>query len=160
MRTLFRSFIAAIAVLLSLTAWLAALRIASLPAFAQAANVLFELLTGIATNSIPITISTATTTQLIPPPAGTGPSGAPLSIRVTSVDIIAAGAGNIQFIAGTGATCGTGTVNVTGNYNLQAGQGLAKGGFGPVWVLPPGLGLCAVTSAAVAMPGSLAYRLY
>jgi len=110
--------------------------------------------------SIPITISTATTTQLVAPP--TPPSTAPpQAIYVTAVDVIAAGIGNIQFIAGTGATCGTGTVNITGNYSLTAQVGFTKGtGNGVVWVVPPGLGLCAVTSAAVGMAGSMAYAIF
>jgi hypothetical protein len=104
--------------------------------------------------SVPIVISTATTTLLV-----TGASGK--SIYVTGVDVIAAGTGNIQFISGTGATCGTGTANVTGNYNLIAQAGLAKGaGNGALWVLAQGASLCAVTSAAVGMAGSLSYALY
>lgn len=104
--------------------------------------------------SVPINISTATTTLLV-----AGRAGA--SLYVTAVDVVAAGTGNIQFIAGTGATCGTGTVNVTGNYNLTAQTGFSKGtGYGAVWALPLGFSLCAVTSAAVGMPGSLAYALF
>lgn len=104
--------------------------------------------------SVAITISTATTTRLI-----TGVTGQ--SIYVTAVDVIAAGTGNIQFIAGTGATCGTGTVNISGNYNLTAQVGLAKGtGVGALWVVPSGSSLCAVTSAAVGMPGSLSYAQF
>ncbi len=106
------------------------------------------------TASIAITISTATTTKLITE-SGTK------SIYVTAVDIIAAGTGNIQFIGGTGATCGTGTVNITGNYVLTTGVGFTKGtGNGVVWVVPPGLALCAVSSAAVGLPGSLAYAQF
>lgn len=106
------------------------------------------------TASIPITISTATTTLLV-----TGLSGK--SIYVTAVDIIAAGTGNIQFISGTGATCGTGTANVTGNYSLTAQVGFTKAtGNGVVWVIPQGASLCAVTSGSVGMPGSLSYAIF
>lgn len=104
--------------------------------------------------SIPITISTATTTLLV-----TGVSGK--SIYVTAVDVIAAGTGNIQFISGTGSTCGTGTVNITGNYSLIAQVGFTKAaGNGVVWVVGQGLSLCAITSAAVGMPGSLSYAIF
>lgn len=104
--------------------------------------------------SVAVTISTATTTKLIT-------ENGTQSIYITAVDIIAAGTGNIQFIGGTGATCGTGTVNITGNYQLTAQVGFTKGnGAGVVWVVPPGLALCAVTSAAVAMPGSIAYAQF
>ena len=106
------------------------------------------------TTSVAITISTATTTLLV-----TG--AASKSIYVTNLIIVAAGTGNIQFIAGTGATCGTGTVNVTGNINLTAQQGFVIGvGNGVVLVVPVGLSLCAVTSTAVGMPGSIAYALF
>lgn len=108
------------------------------------------------TASIPITIATNTTTLLV-----TGASGK--SIYVTAVDIIAAGTSNIQFIAGTGASCGTGpTVNITGNYNLTAQVGFTKGtGNGVVWVVPSGFSLCATTSgSSVAMPGSLSYAIF
>lgn len=106
------------------------------------------------TASVAITITTATTTRLV-----TGVSNK--SIYVTAVDVIAAGTGNIQFIAGTGATCGTGTVNITGNYNLTAQVGFTKAaGNGAVWVVPQNLSLCAVTSAAVGMPGSLSYAIF
>lgn len=104
--------------------------------------------------SIAITISTATTTKLLDGKTGQ-------SIYVTAATVIAAGTGNIQFIAGTGATCGTGTVNVTGNFNLTAQVGFAQGdGTGVIWVIPAGFNLCAVTSAAVGMPGSLAYAQF
>lgn len=106
------------------------------------------------TASVPIEITTATTTRLV-----TGVSNK--RIYVTAVDVIAAGTGNIQFIAGTGATCGTGTVNVTGNYNLTAQVGFTKAtGNGAVWVIPLNLSLCAVTSAGVGMPGSLSYAIF
>ena len=104
--------------------------------------------------SVPITISTATTTQLVALKSGQ-------SIYVTAVDIIAAGTGNIQFVYGTGTACATGQGNITGNYNLTAQVGFTKGnGAGVLWVVPQGNALCAVTSAAVAMPGSLAYAQF
>lgn len=104
--------------------------------------------------SVPITISTATTTLLV-----TGITGK--SIYVTAVDVIAAGTGNIQFIAGTGATCGTGTVNISGNYSLTAQVGFTKAaGNGAIWVVPQSASLCAVTSGAVGMPGSLSYAIF
>lgn len=104
--------------------------------------------------SVPVSISTATTTRLV-----TGVANK--SIYVTAVDVIAGGTGNIQFITGTGATCGTSSANLSGNYNLVAQTGFAKGsGYGALWALPPGFSLCAVTSAAVGMFGSLAYAIF
>jgi hypothetical protein len=104
--------------------------------------------------SIAVAISSATTTKLIT-------ENGTQSIYVTAADIIAAGTGNIQFISGTGATCGTSSANVTGNYNLTAQVGFTKGsGNGVVWVVPPGMALCAVTSAGVGMAGSIAYAQF
>lgn len=106
------------------------------------------------TASVPITISTATTTQLV--------ALQPLqSIYVTAVDIIAAGTGTIQFVYGTGANCGTGQKNVTGSYSLTAQVGFTKGtGNGVLWVVPPGNALCVVTGNNVGMPGSLSYAQF
>ncbi len=104
--------------------------------------------------SAAIAISSATTTRLV---ALNGTQ----SIYVTAVDVVSDGTGHIQFIAGTGSTCGTGTVNITGNYSLTAQVGFTKGtGVGALWVVPPGLSLCAVTDAAVNMTGSLAYAQF
>lgn len=104
--------------------------------------------------SVPITISTATTTRLV-----LGVTGQ--SIYVTAVDIIAGGTGSIQFVAGTGSTCGTGTVNISGNYALVAQTGFTKAaGNGVVWVIPSGFSLCVTTSANVGMPGSLSYAQF
>lgn len=131
--------------------WLALLLLCLGLAPAQAQQSVFVPAT---TNSIPITISTATTTLLV-----TGIAGK--SIYVTAVDVIAAGTGNIQFIAGTGATCAGTPANITGNYNLIAQVGFTKAtGNGVVWVVPQGFNLCAVTSAAVGMPGSLSYAIF
>lgn len=131
--------------LLALTLWLGALG----AAIAQQSVVVPATMA-----SIPITISTATTTLLV-----TGVTGK--SIFVTAVDIIAAGTGNIQFVSGTGASCGTGQVNVTGQYNLTAQVGFTKAaGNGVVWVLAKGASLCAITSANVGMPGSLSYAIF
>lgn len=106
------------------------------------------------TASVAVTISSATTTLLI-----TGVSGK--SIYVTGALIIADGTGSIQFKAGTGATCGTGTVNLTGNMALTAQQGFAMGvGNGTFWVAPQGFSVCATTNAAVGMPGSLSYAIF
>lgn len=104
--------------------------------------------------SIAIAISTGTTTRLV---ALLGN----LSIYITAVDVIADGTGHIQFIAGTGATCGSGTVNLTGNYALTAQVGFTKGtGVGALWVVPPGFSLCAVTDSAVNYTGSMSYAQF
>lgn len=104
--------------------------------------------------SAPISISTATTTRL-----ATGISGK--SIYVTQWNAISGGTGNITWVAGTGATCGTGTVNLTGAYNLTAQVGAVVGtGYGAVLVVPQGFSLCATTSASVQISGSVGYAIF
>lgn len=113
-------------------------------------------LTGIiqADTSTAINISTATTTQLVALSSGK-------KIYVTAWDVIAAGTGNITLVYGTGSTCGTGTTSLTGAYNLVAQAGISKGGsLGPVLVVPASNALCATTSAAVQMSGSVAYTQF
>ena len=104
--------------------------------------------------SVPINISTATTTQLVAAIAGK-------AIYVTAWDVIAAGTGSITLEYGTGSSCGAGTTPLTGAYGLAAQFGIAKGnGLGPVLVVPAGNALCALTSAAVQMSGSVSYTQF
>lgn len=106
--------------------------------------------------SVPINISTATTTLLVAAAAGKG-------IYVTEWNVLAGGTGNLTFEYGTGATCTTPTV-ITGAYPLTAQTRMDAGtGIGSVLVIPAsaaGNALCAVTSAAVQMSGSLAYAQF
>lgn len=105
-----------------------------------------------ANTTIPISINTATTTQLVALSSGK-------QILVTAWDVIAAGSGNFQLEYGTGTACATGTTILTGPYNLVAQAGLNKGnGAAPVIIVPASNALCALTSAAVQMSGSLAYQ--
>jgi len=114
------------------------------------------LLTGIiqADASAAISVSTATTTQLVALSTGK-------KIYVTAFDVIAGGTGNITFVYGTGSACGTGTTSLTGAYNLTAQAGISKGnGLGPVLVVPASNALCVTTSASVQMSGSVAYTRF
>jgi hypothetical protein len=131
----------------------------SVPAFSQAAT-LYDLDANLANASVPIAISTATTTQLVAAPSGTEPGGGGQSIYISGFDFWAAGSGAIQLVYGTGTNCSTGQGNVTGNYSFIAQTGLSVGGgFGPVAVVPAGNALCAVTSEAVSIAGALSYRV-
>jgi hypothetical protein len=104
--------------------------------------------------SVPISISSATTTQLVGAASGK-------ATYITAWDVIAAGSGNIMLEYGTGSNCGTGTTALTGAYNLVAQFGIAKGnGLGPVLIVPAGNALCALTSAAVQMSGSVSYTQF
>jgi hypothetical protein len=121
------------------------------------------LLCGIPVADTPkaINISTATTTLIV-----TGVSGR--QVRISSWDLIAAGADNVAWIEGTGATCGTGTAGMAGGttaasgYNFAANGGMAKGsGLGTVLqTATAGDSVCIVTSANVQLSGSLMYAIY
>lgn len=101
--------------------------------------------------TVPISVSTATTTQLV---ALSGTT----QIRVTSLSLIAGGTGNATFVYGTGSNCATGLTSLTGAYNLTAQSGLALGaGLGNVLIAPAGQALCITTSAAVQMSGHVTY---
>lgn len=105
-------------------------------------------------SSVPINISTATTTQLV---AASGSA----AIYVTSYDVVAGGTGNFTLEYGAGSNCGTGTTPLTGPYPLTAQSGIAKGsGIAAILKVPAGNALCALTSAAVQMSGSLSYQQF
>lgn len=104
-----------------------------------------------ATASTPISITTATTTQLVAALANN-------PILITSIDLIANGADNVTVEYGTGTNCGTGTTALTGAYPLTAQSGLAKGaGIGALLFVPAGNALCILTTGAVQLSGSLSY---
>jgi hypothetical protein len=108
----------------------------------------------VATESAAINISTPTTTQLVPLTAGQ-------SIYVTGYRVVAGGTGNFRLVFGTGTNCGTGTTNLEGPIPLTAQAGLAPGGgVGAIYTLPVGTALCAVTSAAVQMSGSVSFAKF
>jgi hypothetical protein len=150
---------------LTLSALAAAAVLTTIAAVRQApadVNQLYELAAALANKSAPIAISTATTTELIAAPAGTEPGGGTRYVEVSAYEVMAGGTGNIQFVTGTKTTtaCDTGATNVTGNFPLTAQARIQGGnGFGPLWTLPAGQELCAVTSAAVSMAGYLTYRV-
>jgi hypothetical protein len=107
-----------------------------------------------ADNSVAINISTATTTQIVALSSGK-------KIYVVAWDVVAGGTGAITLEYGTGSNCGAGTTMLTGAYPLTAQNGIAKGGgLGAVLVVPAGNALCALTSAAVQMSGSVAYTQF
>jgi hypothetical protein len=120
---------------------------------------LYDLSAALANASVPIEILTAATTQLVPAPTTLEPNGGLQAISVTAFDVQADGTGNLQFVFGTGTNCGTGQGNLTGVYHLIAQARAGESGFGPVWQVPAGNAVCAVTSAVVGMHGSLAYRV-
>lgn len=105
-------------------------------------------------SQVAVSISTATTTQLVALSSGK-------KIYVTAWDIFAAGTGGFQLVYGTGSNCGTGTTNLTGSYSLIAQTGLSRGGsLGVLYTIPASNALCAVTTGAVQMSGSVSYTQF
>lgn len=106
--------------------------------------------------SVAINITTAST-QLVPPSGST-------QIYVTAWDVFANAAGTISLVYGTTTKnpCDTGTTAITGAYAFPVQSGLSRdGGAQPLYVIPPGNALCAVTSGVpISFAGSLSYTQY
>lgn len=108
-----------------------------------------------------INVSTATTTLLV-----TGVASR--QVRIGAMVLITAGADNIAFIEGTGATCGTGTAGMAGGttsasgFNFAANGGITVGsGIGTVLATTTaGDSVCIVTSANVQVSGGLQYTIF
>jgi hypothetical protein len=101
--------------------------------------------------SVPISISTSTTTQLVALAAGQ-------PIYVLSWDVVTAGSGTFQLVYGTGTSCATGQNTLTGAYPMAAQTVITRGsGNGVILVVPAGNALCVVTVGAVQYSGSLSY---
>jgi hypothetical protein len=107
--------------------------------------------------SAPINISSATTTQLV---AASGST----RIFVTAWVAFANAASNfsLEYGATIGGPCGVGATPLTGAYDFAAQSGIsAAGGALPLYVVPAGYSLCAVTSGpSVSVAGSLSYIQY
>lgn len=108
-----------------------------------------------------INISSATTTLLI-----TGVAGR--QVRIASYELSTAGADNIEWIEGTGATCGTGTAAMVGGatsglgYNFLANGIITRGsGIGTVLsTVTTGDSVCMVTSTTAQVAGHIAYTIF
>ena len=154
------SVFAALVALLTITFLI--LRPAPPPANAQA-NILFNLGSALANVNAPINITTATTTQIVAAPTGTGPGGALQSIYVMSENFIASVTpSTFQWVYGTGTNCGTGQGILSGAYSLNSQSGLSMGsGFGAVLIVPAGNALCAITTGTTpGFYGSITYRVF
>lgn len=107
---------------------------------------------GDASVSVPINISTATTTKLF---VGNGARAA----DITQINFQAAGADNVSLEYGTGTNCGTNTTPLTGTYTLTTGGFISLGdGFGSLFIVPAGNDVCLVTSGAVVLGGSISWN--
>jgi hypothetical protein len=82
-------------------------------------------------------------------------------IYVRSWDVLANTAGVFTLEYGTTITnpCDTGTTALTGAYSFAAQSGLSRsGGFQPLFIVPQGNALCAVSSGATAsFAGAVSY---
>lgn len=98
--------------------------------------------------SVPITIATATTTQLLAPVTNASYYLCGFSLSLTGTTP------TFGFEYGTGSSCGTGTTAITGVYT--AGPVYYPGYFGET---PLSDAVCAVTTGTVAANGHLTYVL-
>lgn len=107
-----------------------------------------------ASNSVPLAISSATTTQIVPL-SGTK------SIYVTSWDGISSAAGTLLWVYGTGTNCATGTTSLTGTYTFGASTVFSKGdGHGGILFVPPGNALCVTSASTINFQGSISYAQF
>jgi hypothetical protein len=104
--------------------------------------------------SVAIAISSATTTKMVDGVAGQ-------TIYITAWDGISSAAGTLKFIYGTGDTCGTGTIALTGTYTFGASTVISKGnGAGPLLSAPNGFNLCLVSTGSINIQGSISYAQF
>lgn len=104
-----------------------------------------------ASNSLPIAISSATTTQIVAAVTGQ-------TIYVTSWDLVSSAGGTFKWVYGTGTNCGTGQHDLTGTYTFGTSTVFTKGnGLGTVLYIPIGNALCAISSGSIIAQGSISY---
>jgi hypothetical protein len=113
---------------------------------------------GVAKTHIPISIVTATTTELTPSLAG-----ASTHYYICSIDLVTAGANNVALVDDDSDGCATPTSGLAGGvtaatgWNFAANGGLTKGnGTGTVFKTGgTNRVVCLMTSAAVQLSGSI-----
>jgi len=101
----------------------------------------------------PVTISGSGTIQLIAPSAGK-------TVRVCHLDTLLSAGSTLQLLQGTGATCGTGSANIGGQYPSNI-LGIAEdyGTHSPL-TLTISKGLCLTVGSAVTGGGIVTYAQY
>ena len=104
--------------------------------------------------STAISQNSASAVQVIPASAG-------LVTYVNGYTVGAASAVGLTWEYGTGTNCGTGTTVLSGAIPLAATSPISpSAGNSPVLVVPAGNALCALTSSAVQISGSLSYSQF
>ena len=115
------------------------------PALAQPVGPQF-----IGCNKTAIVSAAAATTKIVTEVAG-------LAVHICGYDVGAgAAAGGFQLISGTGATCGTGTVNITAAYTLAINAFAASRSGYVQYSTNPAQAICAITTGT----GPTALTLY
>jgi hypothetical protein len=145
------------------------LRIALFAALAIPAGVFFlACLRGFAPEPADAQSSVNASTQFTTPITGTAsgssvkiiPGAANKFTNITSILQIPVATAVVQYTAGTGTNCGTGTVNLTGSLTFAASQTLNIGdGSSAILVAPLGFDVC-ITISTAAAPGSIAYSQF
>ena len=97
-----------------------------------------------------ISITTATTTALVPAVAGK-------VVYICGLTATVGASSTIAFEYGTGATCGTGTTVTTGAFTPATGGILSLNGEGTKLLAPAGNALCAVTTGTGGIYGVINY---
>lgn len=109
----------------------------------------------VAQTSTPISITTATTTRIVPPASSK-------KTHICYIFLTSAAADNVGIVEGTGGTCGTGTAGVIGgttaangpNFAANGGLSLTAGGKTAVAATAgTNVDLCLITSAATPLAG-------
>ena len=83
------------------------------------------------------------------------------SIRVCAALTEGNGTSNYEWVYGTGTTCGTNQVILTGNMHVAGSESHPIGnGIGELFKTAPGTDLCIVVSGAGDMAGFVSYAIY
>jgi hypothetical protein len=122
------------------------------PSITQLGGCLIPGGSGFTGNLTPISVGANTTQKLTS-------NGANLRIMVCGVAVSVGVAGTIQFTEGTGATCGTGSSNVSGAMTLAVGTPLTLGAATPIFATGiAGDGLCITTAGGATAAGWISYQ--
>lgn len=97
--------------------------------------------------SLPVAISTATTTALVAPSAG-------IRVYPCEISLVIGASTTVLLVTGTGPTCGTGTASVSGTVPAST----YYVGFGGTFLnLPLGNGLCLTSTGTGGINGTVTY---
>lgn len=81
-------------------------------------------------------------------------------VHVCGFDVTATTAATFQLVQGTGATCGTGTTNLTAAHAMSATNALGVYGNPGLLSLTPGNGLCVVITGTGPVQWTLYYAVF